>query len=73
MLWWLVAKPPTKEETERLREGRSNFLDFEYEIGKVVGFRDGKGGDMLHRLQVPCMDDDLWERNCGLNSEIFKS
>ena len=63
-----------KEKSERLRGERDQikFIDFRFERWQVVRFRKQEEGKTFHKLHVQGMNDDLWDRVCGLGSETWK-
>ena len=63
-----------KEKSDRLRGERDQikFIDFRFERWQVVRFRKQEEGKTFHKLHVQGMNDDLWDRVCGLSSETWK-
>ena len=70
------TKPPQrkKEESERLRgkrEVRSSLLILDLKHGELLDSRKQEG-KVFHKLYILRMNDDLWDRDCGLSSETWK-
>ena len=47
------------------------FIDLRLERWHIVGQRK-QGGKIFHKLHVLGMNDDLWDKVCGLCSETWK-
>ena len=66
------SKAPTKGERERLsrKENKIRFIDLDFKQDKLWDL--GKRGEdkIFHRSQVLRMNANLWDRVCGLGSQI---
>ena len=74
MVAYTMPQQRKKEESERLRGERDQikFIDLGFERWQVVRFRKARGRQTSHKLHVLGMNDDLWDRVCGLGSGTWK-
>ena len=63
-----------KEENKRLRGERDQvkFIDLGFERWQVVRFRKARRRQEVHKLHALGMNDDLWDKVRGLDSETWK-
>ena len=67
-----IAKPPTKEEKERLsreREIMSSLLVLDLKTDTLYDSGKEDKGKTFHVVQVIGMNEDLWDEVRGLGSE----
>ena len=63
-----------KEESKRLRGERDQikFIDLRFEREQIATFRKARWRQGAPQIAVLGMNDDLWDRVCGLGNETWK-
>ena len=65
----MLREGEREREREREREIRSSLLMLDLKIDKLYNSGKEDEGKTFHFLQVLGMNEDMWDRVCGLGSE----
>ena len=73
-LWWQSPNKGRNKTAKVLEERdiKSSLLILDLNNGKLCDSGKKEEGKTFHKLHVLGMNDDLWNKVCGLGSETWK-
>ena len=71
--WWPIQSPNKGRKQKAKRRGiRSSLLILDLKDGRLQDSGKQDEGKRPHKIHVFGMNDDLWNRVCGLGCETWK-